>query len=93
MATSTDRLCLIAATAIVPSLAACTALAAGGTGTALDAGRTVTAHASDGETVTASAVIEKIVELSASGELVRAELRTGPNRIQSGQFRAEHARS
>jgi hypothetical protein len=70
MATSTDRLCLFAATAIVPSLAAGTALAAGGTGTALNAAHTAVSEA---QPLSAAAVIERIVELSTAGELVRAE--------------------
>ncbi len=75
MATRTDRLCLFAATAIVPGFAACTALAAGGTGTALDARHASAGLVSEeaGATVSARTVIERIVELSQQDEIVRAE--------------------
>ena len=67
MATSMDRFCVLAATALVPGTAACTALAAGTTGTAVG----LSAEAS--KEATASGVIDHIVELSQKDELIRAE--------------------
>ena len=67
MATSMDRFCLIAATALVPGIAACTALAAGTTATAPGVSSDATGQ------VSAGGVIDHIVELSNKDELIRAE--------------------